>query len=44
MATSSTKFDGEMQMREEGKNDKDFEHALQTKTREYNKTLRDQRN
>ena len=44
MATSSTKFDGKMQMREEGKNDEDFEHALQTKTREYNKTLRDQRN
>ena len=44
MATSSTKFDGKMQMREEGKNEEDFEHALQTKTREYNKILRDQRN
>ena len=29
MATSSTKFDGKMQMREVGKNDEDFEHALQ---------------
>ena len=29
MATSSRKFDGKMQMREEGKYDEDFEHALQ---------------
>ena len=29
MATSSTKFDRKLQMREEGKNDEDFEHALQ---------------
>ena len=41
---SSTKFDRKLQMREEGKSDEDFEHALQTKTREYNNILRDQRN